>query len=226
MCPSRGRPSQCDTLITSFLKTARHSTLKICLDHCDPTLEQYRTMIAGRVPYVIDFRKTTTKIINEHWEFSADCFRWFSVTNDDFVYHTDAWDEKLIGSLKLHGGQGVVFGNDLLQGARLPTCSIVSREIVKALGWLQMPGLTHLFGDNVWQHLGANAGCLLYRSDVIIEHRHWCGKKAEMDDTYKETNGSAMYDKDQLAFIKWLHTSAPDDILKVKAVTDPVFRKA
>lgn len=216
ICASRGRPQQCLELIESFLQTSKMSMLRICLDTDDPCLEQYRDVIKGRVPYVVADRKTTTEIINENWRYASDCFKWFSVTNDDFVYKTDGWDRRLVGEIALNGGLGIAYGNDLLQGVNMPTSSIVSREIVKALGWLQMPTLTHLFGDNVWQHIGQACGCLFYREDIVVEHRHWANRRTPIDAIYQHTNSGRMYDVDGLAFIRWKENQAAEDIGKVK----------
>lgn len=217
ICPSRGRPQQCKAMIDSFLATSQMSTLKICLDINDPCLPEYQDLIGGSVPFVMGIQRPITEIINEYWQFAADCFRWFSVTNDDFLYKTDGWDIKLTGNIKtLEAGIGIAYGNDLLQGIHLPTTSIVSREIVEALGWLQMPGLTHLFGDNVWAHLGQNAGCLLYRPDVIIEHRHFFARKSAEDAIYKKTNSREMYDRDALAFHNWKISDGIKDVEKIK----------
>lgn len=216
LCPSRSRPKQCLTMVESFNATAKRSSLRLLLDMDDPCLEEYRATVGGKVGnMIIDFQKPITELINQSWNCGAS-YKWLSVTNDDFVYKTDGWDEELIKTLD--GRPGIVYGNDLLQGRNLPTTSVISREIVEALGWLQMPGLTHLFGDNVWKHLGEKAGCLFYRPNVIIEHRHWNSGKVQIDEISKRVNSGAMFDRDQLAFLKWLQNQAPADIEKIKEV--------
>jgi hypothetical protein len=226
ICPSRSRPKLCNEMVDSFLKTQKMSTLKLLLDMDDPCLDEYISLIGSKVPYTIAQRKPVTNIINENWKFSSHCFRWFSVTNDDFIYHTDSWDLKMIGTLKLHGGLGIVYGNDLLQMANMPTTSIISREIPEALGWLQMPLLTHLFGDTVWQLIGSKAQCLHYRADIIIEHRHYFARKADQDDIYKRTNSKEMYDLDTIAYMKWLNENAKEDIIKIQNLVDNNLKKS
>lgn len=215
LCPSRSRPKQCKEMIDSFLATSKMSTLKLLLDNDDPCLEEYFEL-CSKVSFVVEERSTITKMINSHWESSSDCYKWFSVTNDDFIYKTDCWDLKLIGNLKLFGGYGIAYGNDLLQGVNMPTTSVVSREIVNELEWLQMPRLTHLFGDTVWQTIGLNTKCLFYSPEVIIEHRHYMGNKAVQDDIYKKTNSREMYDRDTIAYMDWHVNDAKKDIEKVK----------
>lgn len=216
ICPSRNRPQECGRMIDSFLKTSTMSTLSICLDNDDPKLDEYRDIIGSKVPYTVTPRKTTTQIINDKWMFSSEHYKWFSVTNDDFVYKTLGWDFILTSKIRDNGRYGIAFGNDLLAGAHLPTTSVISREIVTALGWLQLPTLTHLFGDNVWQEIGKRCGCIHYCKDVIIEHHHVFANKMQKDATFLETNSPLMYTKDNKAFTEWLLNQSKQDVSKIK----------
>lgn len=214
LCPSRGRPKQCKAMVDSFLLNSSCSVLKLLLDNNDPYLDEYRDIIKD-VSYTIEDQTTTTELINSHWQYTADCYKYFSVTNDDFIYKTKDWDLKLIKKIN---GIGIAYGNDLLAGQAIPTTSVVSREIVEALGWLQMPTLTHLFGDNVWNYIGRACGCIHYVPEVIIEHRHVFARKAEADETHNRTNSKEMYRIDEQAFIKWIKENSKEDIAKVKEV--------
>lgn len=214
LCPSRGRPQQCKAMVDSFLLNSSCSVLKLLLDNNDPYLDEYRDIIKD-VSYTIEDQTTTTELINSHWQYTADCYKYFSVTNDDFIYKTKDWDLKLIKKIN---GIGIAYGNDLLAGQAIPTTSVVSREIVEALGWLQMPTLTHLFGDNVWNYIGRACGCIHYVPEVIIEHRHVFARKAEADETHNHTNSKEMYRVDEQAFIKWIKENSKEDIAKVKEV--------
>lgn len=220
ICPTRSRPKECKRMVDSFLENSCMSTIKLYLDNDDPCLDEYRDTIKN-VSYEIDFRKPTTEIINSHWNNSAEIYKYFSTTNDDFIYRTKNWDLKLVSEIKLKGGIGIAYGNDLLQGVNMPTTSVISREIVEALGWLQMPRLTHLFGDNVWHVIGKACNCISYRQDVIIEHIHAFSNKVGKDETFNRTNSQEMYRKDEQAFIQWLKEESKEDIEKVKeAITN------
>lgn len=216
ICPSRGRPALCNKMVDSFLATSKRASMRLLLDMDDPCLDEYRDLLSKKVDNIIvDFQKPITERINQSWN-CGKIFKWLSVTNDDFVYKTDGWDQKLIDTLD--GRIGIVYGNDLCQGINMPTSSTISREIPEALGWLQMPRLTHLFGDTVWQMIGKEAQCLYYRPDVIIEHCHFFAKKADQDDIYKRTNSGKMYDLDTKAFLDWRAIEARADIDKVKSL--------
>lgn len=218
ICPSRGRPKMCGEMIDSFIKTSKISSLTIALDNDDPFLYEYIDVFKGRVPYTIDIRKSTTEIINSKWRYCSDCYKYFSVINDDFIYHTEGWDEKLALMIKLHKGKGIAYGNDLLAKSSIPTTSIISKDIVKAVGWLQLPTLEHLYGDNVWKYIGEKSGCLYYNDSVVIEHKHVFSGKMIADETHKRTNDRYMYIKDNNAFLEWINNQSKEDIEKVKGV--------
>ena len=214
ICPTRGRPSAFKNMLDSFLENSRFARLTVHIDSDDPCVEEYREIIKGRCSFTIGERENITQIINAKFHM-AKPHEFYSITNDDFFYHTKDWDLKLIEEIKLHGKYGIAYGNDLLQGVNMPTTSVISGEIARAVGWLQLPSLIHLFGDNVWQFLGKKTGCLHYRSDVIIEHRHWFSKKVPQDEVYRHTNSKAMYDADHKAFVEWFTQTSKSDAEKI-----------
>lgn len=219
ICPSRGRPKMCKQMVESFLATSKTSELIIFLDQDDIQLPLYKEVLSGLCMFTINKRELTyTEMINEAYKFQPP-HEFYCVTNDDFFYQTDAWDLKLIETIILSGKHGIAFGNDLLQGVNLPTTSVISREICQALGWLQMPKLHHLFGDNVWAEIGKKCQCLHYRQDVIIEHRHPFTKKFPKDETFLKTNSEEMYRKDEQSFMEWLLNQSKQDIERVLNAT-------
>lgn len=203
-------------MIQSFESNSVISDLYVMLDNCDPLLNDYSSCLRDtKASYSITPRTSCTNKINAHINYN---YEFMSVTNDDFIYKTPAWDLKLISEIKLSGKHGIAYGNDLCAGVHIPTTSIISREIVEALGWLQLPGLKHLFGDNVWGHIGNAIRCIYYCPDVIIEHHHVFAKKMPADGTYRYTNSNEMYAHDEKVFTEWITTQSKIDIQKVKAI--------
>jgi hypothetical protein len=100
----------------------------------------------------------------------AKDYRALASLGDDHLPRTPGWDLRLLEAIAGMGGTGFAYGNDLLQGAALPTAVVVSSNIVTALGWMCEPSMRHYCIDNVWKDLGEGAGCLAYLPDVIIEH--------------------------------------------------------
>lgn len=104
--------------------------------------------------------------------------------DDDHWPLTRHWDQDYLNALDQLGGTGVVYGNDLLQGERLPTVPGLSTNIVLELGWYAPPQLEHWHCDDFWRELGARAGRLKYLPETIIEHRHPQAGKAQRDAIY------------------------------------------
>jgi hypothetical protein len=153
--------------------------------------------------------RTTTELINRAF-IRYPQYEFYSVTNDDFIYHTIAWDETLCRKKR------ICYGNDLLAGNAMPTTSCIDGNIVRALGWLQMPKLKYICGDSVWKLLGQYIGILNYVPGVITEHCHWSANKREIDSTSKKVNSPEIMQADNIAFRDWLHNDMRNDAKKVK----------
>lgn len=213
-------------MLDSLNNTSTTTDVVFLIDKDDDLKLQYfefipesKIMLFDNTKSALFIERTLTEKINSAFSLLADDYEYFSVSNDDFVYHTPAWDQKLINVLEDYG-PGIAYGNDLLQGKRLPTTSIVSGKIVKALGWLQMPSLSHLYGDEVWKFIGNELNILFYVDNVIIEHKHWIKDRSLIDETYKNTNSQQRYDQDGKAFSDWKEGQAREDIEKLRRSLD------
>ena len=158
----------------------------------------------------------TTELINTIYESFPD-YEFYSVTNDDFIYHTYDWDNILMCHLK---SPGIAYGDDGMNKSALPTTSIISGALVRALGWLQFPGADYLFGDTAWGVIGRKLNILHYIDSVKIEHLHYCNNKAEMDGVYAKTNNKARYALDGEHFKHWLVTECGRDIERLRRVLE------
>jgi len=94
----------------------------------------------------------------------------------------------------------VVYGNDLFQGANLPTAAFLNSSLVQALGYMAPPVLKHLYADNFWMGLGQRLGGLVYLDDVVIEHMHPIASKGTWDEGYTRVNASAVDTADRQAW--------------------------
>lgn len=156
-----------------------------------------------------------TKIMNNVFNKFSD-YEYYHITNDDFVYKTKDWNELFIE--KLENNPGICHANDKLLNGILPVAPFISGDIVRSLGWLQMPSLYHLCGDMVWDYIGKQINRLYYFKDVIIEHVHPLRKdiKVEKDSVFKLTNSKEMYRKDHEAYKIWLQENSFDQIEKLR----------
>jgi hypothetical protein len=160
----------------------------------------------------------TTQLINEAFHKNS-FYKYYHLTNDDFIYQTKDWDKIFINSI-LDGG--IAHGNDLYLGEALPVAPFISGDVARAVGWLQLPTLTHLCGDMVWNHIGRSLGILKYHKEVIIEHKHFLNHKAEKDSVYEITNSKEMYAKDHAACKEWIANQSADDIARIRLALSQV----
>ena len=218
ICPTRERPDRAAEMLDSFAKTHSGDSLLIfVVDRCDSDLWRYKELFkeyAEISRYFIRTQETITKHFNYIFECMPDA-DYYSCSNDDFIYRTPGWDSQLIRAIEDSGRPGIAYGNDQMGRGILPTTSVISGEIPRALGWLQMPKLTHLCGDLVYKALGNRINNLIYLEDVIIEHKHFLNRKAEYDTTYARTNSREMYIKDNEAFRDWLKYDFDEDAEKI-----------
>lgn len=212
--PTRERPQIAERMIKSFVETSRFTTLKVCVDFDDPHLDKYQEIFARyKISYLIQERTNNTETLNQTFSGMKD-YDFYHITNDDVVYRTPGWDEIFINKIK-DKGHGIAFGNDLLRPGDLCCFPFISGEIVRILGWLQLPGTEHMYGDNLWYELGRKMGRLYYIPDVVIEHMHWSNEKAPIDTSYQRTNSSTMFRKDMEVFRQWHSTRFIKDVNKI-----------
>lgn len=228
--PSRGRPEAARTLVEAFRATCTADTLlAFAVDGDDPTRDEYVAALGGPSDR---FGLTTyphpdsnmTKALNHaalrHLN-NVDAPAPFAIgfMGDDHMPRTVGWDQAYLDALR-ELGTGTVYGNDLLQGHRLPTQCAMTSDIVRALGFFAPPKQKHLYLDNFWRDLGKAAGCLRYLKDVIVEHRHPLAGKAAWDDGYQRVNAPEVAEHDRLAYEAYQADGFDADVAKVRALRE------
>lgn len=211
--PSRGRPASARRLAGAFRDTADfdRTDLLFAVDDDDPELAAYQEL-ADEDPWagltVLPHPRRIGPILNAVAVSLAPFCNYLGFMGDDHLPSTDGWDRALTG--ELDGTLGVAYGNDLHQGARLPTAMVVSSVLIRKLGYFCPPGLTHLYLDNFWALLGSVTR-LAYRDDVIIEHLHVAAGKAPMDAGYEFSLDPGLDMQDRVAYDTFLRGRWEDD---------------
>lgn len=212
--PSRGRPTHARAMLAAFETTCTAGTqLVFAVDDDDPLAARYPEELTALLP---------SRSMNEALNLSAvalagDAFA-VGFMGDDHRPETVGWDQAYLDALR-GLGTGIVYGDDLLQGERLPTQCAMTADIIRALGYMTPPSLTHLYLDNFWLSLGTKAECLRYLPDVVVEHVHPLARKAQWDDGYARVNSSAMYARDEAAFNAYCASGGfAADVAKVRAL--------
>lgn len=191
LLPSRGRPKLVERLFASITETTTNLSnieLILNLDTDDPVSHYLDTK---------DFR--LIKIIQNQPSMGAYNFACLSksqgriiiLINDDLVFRTQGWDEKIIAmDAKFPDKIYLAYTNDLFKNA---WCSfpILSRRTCEELinpYPLEYKGAfidTHLY--DIFKRLqNKKHDRICYLADVVFEHMHYRTGKAPLDDTYKK----------------------------------------
>lgn len=200
-----------------------HARLVFVVDADDPTLDDYfRQPLPDEQDLVSLVTASTWKPmvhkLNEAALVAAgDGWSGVAFMGDDHLPRTHGWAGRYLEELA-DLGTGIVFGNDLLQGSRLPTQWAMTPDIIRALGRMVPADVEHLYCDNAMGALGEAAECLRYLPDVVIEHMHPVAAKARVDDGYRRVNSPSQYARDQAAFTAWVRDRLPADAETVRAL--------
>jgi hypothetical protein len=218
--PSRGRPAAAAQLAQAFTDTGATARLVFAVDNDDPTRFEYVNAIGAYLDTTIHYAtgpSTMVKALNTVANLYASEANALGFMGDDHRPRTHGWDRLYIEALR-DLGTGIVWGDDLLQGARIPTQVAMTADIVRALGHMAPAALTHLYVDNYWKDLGEGAGCVRYLPDVVVEHMHPIAGKADWDAGHKRVNDRSMYEADGAAYQAYAAEHLAADVAKVRAL--------
>lgn len=224
--PSRGRPQAVARLYEAWTNTHAYddgAALVFATDGDDPMINDYRRAIFDLhmqaacetpqwVPMVPKLNRVARDVVN--------CAEPFAVgfAGDDHLPRTVGWAKRYLDELRqLH--TGIVYGNDLLQGERIPTQWAMTSDIVWALGRMVPAPVQHLCCDSAIYDLGHAADCIRYLPDVVIEHMHPAAGKAPEDDTYRLGNNPTRVADDGAAYRHWRNEQLAHDAAIVKELT-------
>ena len=217
ICPSRIRPDRIQDMLRSFDETKSEGTdIVIYISDCDPRLEEYRVSLSGR-NYIVGKRISQTEVYNLVSSKYPE-YQYYADVADDHIYRTKGWDSILIDEIESRGGWGVAFGWGMIhpQDCRLPQASIVSGNIVKALGHMYEPSITHAYTDRFLQDLAEELGMLYPRPDVIVEHMHVLNDKGKMDENYSWVLSQETLEIGKKQYETWRANKMQSDIQKVR----------
>lgn len=218
--PSRGRPQAVGHLAEAFSLTCTANTkLLIAVDSDDPDLVAYEEAVEEAKK---TFAQTCLHMMHEPGNMATalnmamrGCLSVFDARSvgfmgDDHRPRTRGWDSAYVQALK--DFPGIVYGNDLIHGAGLPTQFAVSWEVAEAIGFLAPPGLRHMYIDNYWRDLGIAADGLTYLDGVVVEHMHPVAGKAEADEGYDRVNAPEVFDHDAEVYRAYMEQYLDRDI--------------
>ena len=215
--PSRGRPENADRLAKAFIDTNTEADLYFIVDNDDPRWVEYTNHDRYKVLPADNKTGGCAASLNTGAVYLLDItkfpfYDYFVFMGDDHLPRTEGWDKAFMEALGHN--TGIVYGDDLLQGANLPTAFGMSRDLVNELRGMTFPGCIHLFFDNFVKQLGLDLNYLKYLPNVIIEHLHPVAGKAEMDEGYARVNQPKWYEQDLLILQRYLASAEYAELVR------------
>lgn len=211
--PSKGRPHAVAQMVRSWLDTDayEHARLVFAIDADDPTYPRY---FDAELPQAADtlvyfqtlsaWRPMVPKL-NECARLAAladDRFPMIAFMGDDHRPRSKGWAARYIGELR-RLGTGIVYGDDRVQGEKLPTQWAMTSDIVTVLGRMVPADVEHLYCDNSILDLGQAIDRISYLPDVVIEHCHPVAGRGAWDAGYQRVNSREQYARDHAAYRAW-----------------------
>jgi hypothetical protein len=221
LIPTRGRPGNAARLATAFRDThALDAVAVFVADHDDPELPQYRTLLEDGLLdrlMILDPGHSTGRgmcgALNYAARRYAELYDYVGFMGDDHLPRTPHWDSRILEELDSLEPR-VVYGNDLLQGAALPTAAFMHSRMVRAMGFMAPACLRHLYADNFWMTLGQAVDGLRYLPDVVIEHIHPAAGKADMDERYRVVNSAETDQSDRREWTLYQTDGRMDGVIR------------
>lgn len=122
---------------------------------------------------------------------------WYGFVDDDAVPMTPYWDRELVEAA---GKDGLAHPWNGIGNSRLASQFVIGGELARELGWIFLPGLSRIYGDDVITAIADRKGVRTYLGDVKLEQRHFSNGLAEMDETYKKPEAA----EDERIYREWL----------------------
>jgi len=215
--PSRSGDSERYPNVDRFIENWKSNTegfsdLCIALDDDDA----HKYPVREGVIYEINPRIRMIPTLNQIAMKYKDSYKYVAFFGDDHIIRTK-WESQFISYFESNNGIGIAYGNDLLQGAKLPTAVCLTSNIVDVLGFMVPECLLHMYADNFWLDLGNNLNIIKYFDNVTFEHVHPDNGKAERDSQYVDAASVAYIDQQAYAVYR-SGNDFPNDVNKVKSL--------
>lgn len=232
LVPSRERMNRRLTMLMSILTSVDdidNVRVYFGVDDDDPTLPLIRKIVRA-IPCVTIVRiHNDGKFIGlgKMWNLCVDASdeEIISMIGDDMVFATPGWDTKLIEQFK-QAPEDQIYGvhcNDGYHGEKLAVNFFCLRKYVDVMGGKFMREEFRINWIDSWLHqLFESMGRLNYRSDIMIEHRHWVIGKDKRD---KVADRMAIADVDKISDKLW-YTLTDERIRDVWKLEDHIKAKA
>lgn len=195
--PTKGRPDNFRRFVNSYTEnTVGYSQLLPVFDQDEvDSLYQYK----GKAIIT-----PSTKGLVEKLNYAASAnphYDYFGFVADDIVIKTPGFDYLIVQAFKANPHIKIIYCNDELNGDKIANHWVIRGSVVNEF-FMALPTCRHMFIDNFWTKVGQDTNSIMYLENVVMEHRHYVGRKAPVDATYRLSNNDAVMAMDKEAFTK------------------------
>jgi hypothetical protein len=180
LIPTKGRLELFKQFSNSWEDTTEGlSDVIVGLDDGDTSYDSLKTQF----PFVFEYCTPANflHVLNELAVKYANQYKYIAFMEDDCTFNTPGWESKFIEKLNTLGPNGIVWGNDLLNGSKLVGLPFMNSSIVQKLGFISPPQIKCLWADYFWKAITETFNSGHYFHDVVIEHKHYSTGKSEKD---------------------------------------------
>jgi glycosyl transferase/beta-hydroxylase protein BlmF len=211
LTPSRERIHRLGYFIESALTTANarggdNVELLFYVDEDDPERALYeRLNVSPHIKVIVGPPESVSKTWNVlAKEAKGDILM---MGNDDQVFHTKNWPEKLYNEVaKYEDDIYVAWFEDGINGAKHCAFPIVSRKWYETLGYFT-PGVFNFGYNDTWIFdLGIRVKRCHFIPDIYVEHQHFTANKSAYDNTYARNRTQERGNLYQLDAVIWSET--------------------
>jgi len=190
--PSRERNHKIQKLHQQWFNMLDPTVTTDCIIVLDSDNEETYERLPGFIYYIVDTNPTGKRGVvyplNEIAIQIHKNYEYLGFWGDDHYPQTQNWNSIMYDVLCKNSPFAMVYGDDLIQGANLPTQVIMDTLFIEEFKFMAHPSLSHLYCDNIWKYTGQQIENLHYIPNVIIEHLHYSVGKSENDDLYQINN--------------------------------------
>jgi hypothetical protein len=137
--------------------------------------------------------------------FLVDCDAdWYGVLSDDTYPETSSWDSRLVEAA---GTRNISHCNDHWHSeTRAAGIVVIGGDLVRAIGFLTVPGTWHCYCDDLWESIWADFGNRKYLRDVSCHNPHPQKGDAPEDETIRLAygDGFSRMIADGVVFRNWM----------------------
>ncbi len=214
LLPTRGRPAFVENFLQSVIENSsdpQSVEVVLTVDQDDVNSHAITCPSPLQMVKMVGSSGRPMGLMNQQC-YEASSGQYVMLVNDDAICQTKGWDTEIYKTFSRFSDRiALVYGNDMDQGAHVPTFPILSREACDAMGGIcpvsywNLHIESHIF-DIFKQLKKFHYDRIVYLPNLVFEHLHHTLNKSVSDHTSKKRDPRAD---------EWLFMALDDDRYRV-----------